>query len=116
MEAQRWRLAMFASDGWYWEEPPAPETKQVLRCAARAAQLVDELTGARLERRLVEDLALVTRRLGAWTARRSTGKRSRRWAGARPDRREPTTSSGSAQTAARAPHPGPTARSQVSIA
>ena len=59
MEAQRWRLAMFASDGWYWEEPQRPETKQVLRCAARAAQLVDELTGACLERRLVEDLALV---------------------------------------------------------
>jgi len=59
MEAQRWRLAMFASDGWYWQEPTRPETKQVLRCAARAAQLVDELTGARLERRLVEDLGLV---------------------------------------------------------
>jgi hypothetical protein len=59
MEAQRWRLAMFASDGWYWEEPTRPETKQVLRCAARAAQLVDELTGAHLERRLLEDLTLV---------------------------------------------------------
>jgi hypothetical protein len=59
MEAQRWRLAMFASDGWYWEEPTRPETKQVLRCAARAAQLVDAITGAGLERRLVDDLALV---------------------------------------------------------
>jgi hypothetical protein len=59
MEAQRWRLAMFASDGWYWEEPNRPETRHVLRCAARAAQLVDEMCGARLERRLVEDLALV---------------------------------------------------------
>lgn len=59
MEAQRWRLAMFASDGWYWEEPTRPETKQVLRCAARAAQLVDGLAGAHLERRLLEDLALV---------------------------------------------------------
>jgi hypothetical protein len=59
MEAQRWRLAMFASDGWYWEEPTRPETKQVLRCAARAAQLVDGLTGAHLERRLLEDLILV---------------------------------------------------------
>ena len=59
MEAQRWRLAMFASDGWYWEEPTRTETKQVLRCAARAAQLVDGLTGARLEGRLLEDLALV---------------------------------------------------------
>jgi len=59
LEAQRWRLAMFASDGWYWEEPTRPETKQVLRCAARAAQLVDGLAGAHLERRLLEDLALV---------------------------------------------------------
>lgn len=58
MEAQRWRLAMFASDGWYWEEPNRPETKQALRCAARAAQLVDGIAGTHLERRLVEDLAL----------------------------------------------------------
>jgi hypothetical protein len=58
MEAQRWRLAMFASDGWYWEEPTRPETKQVLRCAGRAAQLVDGIAGTRLERRLLEDLAL----------------------------------------------------------
>ncbi|HSW43408.1 MAG TPA: DUF3536 domain-containing protein [Patescibacteria group bacterium] len=59
MEAQRWRLAMFASDGWYWEEPNRPETKQALRCAARAAQLVDAIAGTHLEERLVEDLALV---------------------------------------------------------
>ena len=59
MEAQRWRLAMFASDGWYWEEPSRPETGQVLRCAARAARLVDQLAGTRLERRLVEDLAVL---------------------------------------------------------
>jgi hypothetical protein len=59
MEAQRWRLAMFASDGWYWEEPSRPETGQVLRCAARAARLVDQLAGTHLERRLVEDLAVL---------------------------------------------------------
>jgi hypothetical protein len=59
MEAQRWRLAMFASDGWYWEEADRPETRHVLRCAARAAQLVDGLAGTRLERRLIDDLALV---------------------------------------------------------
>ena len=58
LEAQRWRLAMFASDAWYWEEPARPETKHVLRCAARAAQLVDGVAGTRLERRLLEDLAL----------------------------------------------------------
>jgi hypothetical protein len=59
MEAQRWRLAMFASDGWFWEEPTRPETKQVLRCAARAARLADGLAGTRLETRLLEDLTLL---------------------------------------------------------
>jgi hypothetical protein len=59
MEAQRWRLAMFASDGWFWDDPTRPETAVVLRHAARAARLM-ELTGARLEQRLVRDLALLT--------------------------------------------------------
>ncbi|MFL5778392.1 MAG: DUF3536 domain-containing protein [Chloroflexota bacterium] len=58
MEAHRWRLAMFASDGWFWDDPIRPETKQVMRAAARAARLVDGLAGGGLERRLVEDLAL----------------------------------------------------------
>jgi hypothetical protein len=60
MEAQRWRLAMFASDGWYWDDPARPETAGVLRAAARAARLIDGLAGAGLERRLVADLALFT--------------------------------------------------------
>jgi hypothetical protein len=59
LEAQRWRLAMFASDGWYWEEPSRPETKQVLRSASRAARLVDGIAGTSLERRLLDDLALL---------------------------------------------------------
>ncbi len=58
LEAQRWRLAMFASDGWYWDDPIRPETKQVLRAAARAARLVDGLAGTALEQRLLADLAL----------------------------------------------------------
>jgi hypothetical protein len=58
MEAQRWRLAMFASDGWYWDDPSRPETRQVLRCAGRAVQIVDRLAGTSLERRLEGDLAL----------------------------------------------------------
>jgi hypothetical protein len=58
LEAQRWRLAMFASDGWYWEDPERVETRQVMRAAARAARLVDELLGSALERHLVADLAL----------------------------------------------------------
>jgi alpha-amylase/alpha-mannosidase (GH57 family) len=59
MEAQRWRLAMFASCGWFWEDPARPETRQVLRSAARAARLVDGTVGGPLERSLVEDLALL---------------------------------------------------------
>ena len=58
MEAQRWRLAMFASDGWYWDDPARPETLSILRAAARAARLVDGIASAGLERRLVADLAL----------------------------------------------------------
>jgi hypothetical protein len=58
LEAQRWRLAMFASDGWYWDDPIRPETKQILRSAARAARLIDDRLATRLEARLVADLAL----------------------------------------------------------
>lgn len=58
LEAQRWRLAMFASDGWYWDDPIRSETKQVLRSAARAARLVDRAAGTALEKRLVADLEL----------------------------------------------------------
>jgi uncharacterized protein DUF3536/glycosyl hydrolase family 57 len=58
LEAQRWRLAMFASDGWFWDDPIRPETKQNLRCAARAVRLVDAACGSRLERGFVADLAL----------------------------------------------------------
>ena len=49
---------MFASDGWYWDDPIRPETRQVLRAAARAVRIVDATAGTRLERRLVSDLAL----------------------------------------------------------
>lgn len=57
LEAQRWRLAMFASDGWYWDDPSRPETRQVLRSAARAARLVEGIAGTSLEAGLVADLA-----------------------------------------------------------
>ena len=58
MVIQRWRLAMFASDGWFWDDPARPETAAVLRAAARAARAMDELAGTDLERRLVADLGL----------------------------------------------------------
>jgi hypothetical protein len=59
MESQRWRLAMFASCGWFWEDPVRPETAGALRAAVQAARLMDGLAGTRLERRLAADLALV---------------------------------------------------------
>jgi hypothetical protein len=63
MEAQRWRLGMFASCGWFWDDPVRTETEQVLRAAARAVRLVDGLVGglagSGLEHRLVEDLATI---------------------------------------------------------
>lgn len=58
LEAQRWRLAMFASDGWFWDEPSRIETQQVLRAAARAVRIVDGHAGTSLEQRLGEDLSL----------------------------------------------------------
>jgi hypothetical protein len=59
LEAQRWRLAMFASCAWFWERPERIETAGALRAAVRAARLVDELAGTELERRLIGDLALL---------------------------------------------------------
>lgn len=59
LEAQRWRLAMFASCGWYWEDPSRRETGYVLHAAARAARLVDGLAGTSLEHRLVADLSVL---------------------------------------------------------
>ena len=59
MEAQRWRLGMFASCGWFWDDPVRTETEQVLRAAARAVRLVDGVAGSGLEHRLVEDLATI---------------------------------------------------------
>ena len=48
---------MFSSCGWFWDDPSRPETRQVLRAAARAVRLMDELAGTDLEGRLVTDLA-----------------------------------------------------------
>ena len=87
MEAQRWRLGMFASCGWFWEDPIRTETHQVLRAAARAARLVDGLAGSGLEQRLLADLrgavVALDRRS---TARRSTARRSSRSGSRRPAR------------------------------
>jgi hypothetical protein len=60
LDAQRWRLAMFASDGWYWDDPAREETRHVLRCAAKAVRTIDALAGTRIEHELLEDLALLS--------------------------------------------------------
>jgi hypothetical protein len=57
MAAQRWRLAMYASCGWFWEAPDRIETAAVIRAARHAALLTDEVAGATLGRRLDQDLA-----------------------------------------------------------
>jgi hypothetical protein len=59
MEAQRWRLAMFASCAWFWESPDRIETAGGLRAAVRAARLIDELAGTDLESRLRADVGLL---------------------------------------------------------
>ena len=67
--------------------PSRPETRQVLRCAARAARLIDGIAGTRLEappRRRPRHCSC--RRPAGSTARPSTGRRSPRWDSA-PDRR-----------------------------
>ena len=60
MDAERWRLAMFASDGWFWDDPIRPETKQVMLSAAKAARLIDAAAGTHLETRLESDLSLLS--------------------------------------------------------
>ena len=59
MDAQRWRLAMYASCGWFWERPDRVETAGALRAAVKAARLIDGTAGSQLEARLREDLALI---------------------------------------------------------
>jgi hypothetical protein len=62
MAAQRWRLAMYASCGWFWESPERLEIALVVRAADHAARLVDGLSGTNLADRLTDDLQLVVPR------------------------------------------------------
>jgi peptidoglycan/xylan/chitin deacetylase (PgdA/CDA1 family) len=57
MAAQASRLAMFASCGWYWDDPRRLETRQVLRFAAHAVRTVDRVCHTSLEEGLVDDLS-----------------------------------------------------------
>jgi hypothetical protein len=51
---------MYASCGWFWDDPIRPETAGVLRAATRAARLIDGLAASGIERRLAADLELAT--------------------------------------------------------
>ncbi len=57
LASQASRLAMFASDAWFWDDPARPETGQVLRFAAHAVRLIDSRPDAPIERAFVADLA-----------------------------------------------------------
>ena len=78
MEAQRWRLAMFASDGWFWDDPARPETRTALRAAAWAARRIDALAGSTLERRLWPTWPCSAHPGTGSMARRSTDRHSPR--------------------------------------
>jgi Domain of unknown function (DUF3536)/Glycosyl hydrolase family 57 len=56
MAAQRWRLAMYASCGWFWETPDRVETQGVIRAATYAATLIDGLGDTDLEASLASAL------------------------------------------------------------
>ena len=56
LSIQRSRLAMFASDAWFWEDPAGVETAQALRTAGHASRTLDRLAGTHLEADLVADL------------------------------------------------------------
>lgn len=58
LEIQRHRMLMYTSCGWFYDDISGIETVQVIRSAARAIQLAEELAGAALEAEYV-------RRLGA---------------------------------------------------
>lgn len=70
LEMQRHRMAMFTSCGWFFNDPAGLETVQILRHAARAAELAEELFGEDLGARLVRDLEAVhSNRAGEGTGR-----------------------------------------------
>jgi len=59
LEMQRHALLMFTSCGWFFEEISRPEGVQILRYAARALELAEEVAGVQLEKDFIDQLALV---------------------------------------------------------
>ncbi len=56
LEMQRHALLMYTSCGWFFEELSRPEGVQILRYAARALELANEVTGIQLEAGFVKRL------------------------------------------------------------
>lgn len=56
LEMQRHRMSMYTSCGWFFDDPAGLETVQVLRYAARAAELAEGISGGSFVARLLEDL------------------------------------------------------------
>jgi alpha-amylase/alpha-mannosidase (GH57 family) len=56
LEMQRHTLLMYTSCGWFFEEISRPEGTQILRYAARAIELAEEVSGQPLEEKFVRQL------------------------------------------------------------
>ncbi|MGG6294722.1 DUF3536 domain-containing protein [Leptolyngbya sp. AN02str] len=56
LEMQRHALLMYTSCGWFFEEVSRPEGTQILRYAARALELAEDVAGVRLEHTFVDKL------------------------------------------------------------
>lgn len=62
MEAQRYRLAMYASCAFFWEDVARIEPRNAIAGALRALRLVERATGARLEADARQTLTRITSR------------------------------------------------------
>jgi alpha-amylase/alpha-mannosidase (GH57 family) len=58
LEMQRHALLMYTSCGWFFEEISRPEGTQILRYAARALELAEDVAGVQLEKAFINRLAL----------------------------------------------------------
>ena len=70
MEAQRHRLAMYASCAWFWDDLARIEPRNAIANALQALRLVENATGARLEFAFRDRLARIT----SWRTRQSAAE------------------------------------------
>ena len=59
LEMQRHTLLMYTSCGWFFEEVSRPEGTQILRYAARALELAEDLANVQLEKAFIRRLATI---------------------------------------------------------